>query len=803
MYNLGKQFERDYTKALANPKSVIQGLKFRITILTERLIRLEYNENGTFEDRPTERIWYRNFEMPEFDLKEDSNYLEIETRYFHLFYRKEEKFTASKLNPTKNLRVELNGSERVWYYGHSEVRNLKAPGYAFDESNGKLDMRKGLLSDDGIVSIDDSTSSIMEESGELTQREGKAIDTYLFVYGKDFQGCLNDYYMITGRPAFIPRYALGNWWSRNENYKDSDLKKLVDEFDRKEVPLSVLLLNPDWHIRNTNEESNLKTGFTWNPEYFEAPNIWIDFLHSKGIRVGLNVNPLEGIYPYEQYYKKVTEYMQTNEKGVIPYALYSPKFLDVYLKLLIHPLDNQGVDFFWIDIDDKKRQYDLFYLDHYHFYDMMRNYKRRPMVLTRNPMIAPHRYPVLYSGRTEVSWDTLKEVMRTNANAANMGVSFWAHDIGGYSKGTEDNELYIRFVQLGVFSSILKFGSEKGKYYKREPWKWSVKTYAIAKDYLQLRHKLIPYLYAESYNYYKNGVPLITPVYYKVPEMYDDVNYRNEYYFGRELFVSPIVSKKDYVMNRVVHKFYLPEGTWYDYVTGKKFPGGKTYVSFFKDQDYPVFARSGAIIPLGTNENRNDTTPPTDMEIHIFPGQNNTYQLYEDDGLSDLYKKGFYLLTSIDYNYLPSNYTVIIRALEGKRGIVPDRRNYKIRFRNTKKPEEVICYINDAQSEYSTYVDGNDFIVEVKQVSTIGQLTINCKGKDIEIETQRLLKEEYESIISDLELETLMKEKVDEIFFSDLTVAKKRIAIRKLGRRGLARKFVKLFLKLLEYMNEV
>jgi hypothetical protein len=256
-------------------------------------------------------------------------------------------------------------------------------------------------------------------------------------------------------------------------------------------------------------------------------------------------------------------------------------------------------------------------------------------------------------------------------------------------------------------------------------------------------------------------------------------------------------------MNRVVHKFYLPEGTWFDYVTGKKFPGGKTYVSFFKDQDYPVFARSGAIIPLGTNENRNDTTPPTDMEIHIFPGQNNTYQLYEDDGLSDLYKKGFYLLTSIDYNYLPSNYTVIIRALEGKRGIVPDRRNYKIRFRNTKKPEEVICYINDAQSEYSTYVDGNDFIVEVKQVSTIGQLTINCKGKDIEIETQRLLKEEYESIISDLELETLMKEKVDEIFFSDLTVAKKRIAIRKLGRRGLARKFVKQFLKLLEYMNEV
>ena len=106
-------------------------------------------------------------------------------------------------------------------------------------------------------------------------------------------------------------------------------------------------------------------------------------------------------------------------------------------------------------------------------------------------------------------------------------------------------------------------------------------------------------------------------------------------------------------MNRTIHKFYVPEGVWYDITTGKKFPGGKSYVSFFREQDYPVFARSGAIIPLSNNENLNDTTPPKDLEIDIYPGRSNTYKIYEDDGLSDLYKKGFYLLTSIDYNYLP------------------------------------------------------------------------------------------------------------------------------------------------------
>ncbi len=803
MYKLGDQFAFDYEKAKMNEKSVIQGLKYRITILTERLIRFEYNENGVFEDRPTELVWYRNFEKPDFSIKEDHKYMEVTTKYFKLYYSKEKRFRGSKLNPTKNLKVEVNGTDRYWYYGHPEVRNLKAPGYAFDQNNGKLSMEKGLYSVDGMVSIDDSKNNIMEPTGDIIRREEKAIDLYLFVYANDFDLCLKDYFALTGSPALIPRYALGNWWSRNESYHDLELKTLMDDFEHHDIPLSVLLLNPDWHIRTYGDKSDLKTGFTWNKEYFKAPYEMISYLHQKGIRLGLNINPEEGIYPYEEYYDKMKEYLQPDEKGIIPFNTYDPKFLDAYLKLMIHPLDALEVDFFWIDIEDKKKVYDLWYLDHYHFYDMMRNYKRRPMVLSRNMMKAPHRYPVLYSGKTVVSWDTLKLIMLNNANAANMGVSFWAHDIGGYYKGIEDNELYIRFVQLGVFSPILKFGSEKGKYYKREPWRWSVKTYGIVKDYLQLRHRMIPYLYAEAYKYYKNGTPIMIPIYYKFPEMYDDVNYRNEYYFGSELFIAPIINKKDYVMNRAIHKFFIPEGTWYDFVTGKKFPGGKNYVSFFKDQDYPVFAKSGAIIPFGRNENLNDTTPPTDMEIHIFPGRNNTYYLYEDDGLSDLYKKGFYLLSSIDYNYLPNNYTVIIRALEGKSGIVPARRNYKIRFRNTKKANDVICYVNENQVESNSYIDGADFIVEVNDVPSIGQLTINCKGKDIEIDAVRLINDEIESIISDLELETEMKEKIDAIIFSDLTIKKKRIAIRKLGNRGLGRKFVKLFLKLLEYINEV
>ena len=478
------------------------------------------------------------------------------------------------------------------------------------------------------------------------------------------------------------------------------------------------------------------------------------------------------------------------------------KTLDVYLQKCIHPLDEMGVDFYFID-EQPKDTLSLWILNHYHFYDMQRDYRRRPMLTTRNAGIAPHRYPVLYSGKTIVSWNTLKLIPFFNGSATNMGVSYWSHDIGGYYNGTEDNELYTRYVQLGVFSPILKLGSEKGKYYKREPWRWGYKTYKIVKDYLNLRHRLIPYLYAEAYKYHQNGIPLIMPIYYKFPEMYDDTNYRNGYYFGSELFISPIISKKEYIMNRVIHKFFLPSGIWYDFVTGKKFPGGKKYISFFKDEDYPVFAKAGSIIVLGNHENMNDTTPPKDMEIQIFPGRSNSYDLYEDDGISNLYLNKYYLLTNIDYNYMPNNYTVIMRPIDGKSGIVPEYRNYKFVFRNTKKAEDVIVYFNDQKIEATSYVEDTNFVVEIKNVSTLGQLTLNCKGKDIEIDAVRIINDDIESIISDLSIETKMKVLIDGVMFSNQSIKKKRIGIRKLSNKGLERKYIKLFLKLLDYINEV
>ena len=798
MYNLGENFKIDIAKAKPNSKSIIKGDKYRFTILTERLIRLEYSENGEFIDDPTELIIKRDLQSPKFEIIDNQNFISITTKYFKLTYIKGKPFKSGKASPASNLKVELIGTKNYWYYGHPEIRNF---GKLNSEiSKGGL-QGKGLYSQDGMASIDDSKSLIFNEDGTVRQITSERIDTYLFMYNKDYELAVKDYFEITGYPALPPRYALGTWWSSNEDYDDLKLKTLVDNFEKHEIPLSILVLDKDWHKRKVIGSKPLKTGFTFNQEYFKNPKAMIDYMHERGIRIGLNIDPISGIYDDNTYFNEAIKYIKPDAEGKIPYNILDPKFVDVYLKIFIHPLDALGIDFYWLNATDTPQKLTL--LKHYHLRDMERDYKRRPLLLSEGETYAPHRYPVLYSGKSEVNWETLQKIPFYNNNSFNNASPFWAHDISGYYKGIEDNELYLRSLQLEVFSPILKFGIDKGKYYKREPWKWDIKTYTIAKDYIKLRHKLIPYIYSETYKYHKFGKSLIIPLYFKNEKFYDDIRYKNEYYFGEELFIAPIIATKDEIMNRVVHKFYLPEGTWYDFVTGKKFPGDKIYTSFFRDEDYPVFAKSGSIIPMAIPKTINDITPPENIEINIFPGKSNTYTLFEDDGESDLYRKDYYLLTQIDYTYVPSNYSVIVRAIKGKSGIIPEKRNYKIIFRNTKRTEEVTAHSNLTSLPLKTYVNGQDFIVEVKDVPTIGQLTITCKGKDIEIDAVRIINEDIKRIISDLKITTKMKEKIDSILFGDFSINKKRIEIRKLKVHGLDKKFIKMFLRLLEYIKEI
>lgn len=802
MAELQSHFKMNYAVILPNQNHVIKGNKFRITILSDLLVRLEYSENGLFEDRPTELVMNRKFPVVKFEKKEDEKYLTIKTSYFTITYQKEMPFVGSKVSPDQYLRIDLNGTDKYWFFNHPEVRNFKGTTFSLDGADGKAKYGKGLYSTDGFVSLDDSRTLIFNEDGTLGKRTDKRIDTYVFMYKRDFGACLRDYFTLTGYPPLIPRYALGVWWNRNIEYNSKEIEKLVYKFNKYRIPLSIMMLDNKWHRPNKKMES----GLSFNESLFKRPKRMAEFLHSKNIRLTVKLNPMEGISQTEDYYLPFKNASGLEGEGVLPFNAFNKNVLSAYFDYLIHPLMNYGVDFFWLDYNNANDLTNLRALTHYHFNDFKQITNRRGMVLARNAAIAAHRYPIHYTGEMLVSWKNLEMLPTYNSTASNIGLSWLSNDIGGFTGGVEDGELYARFVQFGCFSPILRLTADDGRYYKREPWKWDITTQSVVSQYLRLRHSLIPYLYSEAYRYSKTGLPLVQPLYYRYPEIYDEPLYKSEYYFGSSLFVAPITTKKEPLMDRTILKLFLPEGIWYDFTTGKRYAGGKRYTTFYKQEDYPVFAKAGTIIPLAVldEKNLNDTNPPKAMEIQIFPGQSNTYQLYEDDGISSLHEQGFYIVSDIDYTYQKNNFTVNIRPIAGKSGIIPSHRAYRVRFRNVREPDEVVIHIgNEKVKGAETYVDDNDFVVELPALSTLKQITINCKGKNLEIDAVRLVNDDIESILNDLPIPTKIKNEIGKTLLSDVDVKQKRIEVRKLKKLGVNQKYINLFLKLLEYLAEV
>ena len=794
MYKLGEQFKNN-NKLVTAEKMVFRGKNYRISVLTERLVRLEYNPDGAFNNYETTNIKNRFFEMPEFSIQEDENVLKIQTSYFQLTYVKNASFSSRTLSASRNEKT-------IWNYGQNEVRNLGGTIFTLDGIVKHPEVSKGLFALDGIATINDTNSLCFdEESNVINNPCGKNyIDLYLFIYNKDFGMCLNDFFKLTGMPPMIPRYILGNWWSREYNYNEQDVLDLIDKFHRHNIPLSVFLLDNGWSKIDEKYPSVLNS-FSFNKGLFPNPIEFINKVHEKKIKIGVKVNPQNGFHSVEDNFEMASKYLALNEKGYIDFNPYNMKNIDVLLKIFLHPLEKSGIDIIWNDYyeKDKNKMYLInYYLHKDHALDNKRN-----VILSRNSMVNAHLNNIIYSGRNIISWDVLKMLPKINLTASNIGASFYSHDVGGSVEGIEESDLYIRSIQFGVFSPILRFNTQKGKYFKRAPWDWDVVTEQIASDYLRLRHKLIPYIYTEAYHYHKDGKVLVKPFYYYNIDFYDDSNYVNQYYFGSSFMISPIINPMDEIINRTIQKFYIPKGVWYDFKTGKRFLGNHKYVAFYPISDYPIFVKQGCIIPMAGDDCYLSHDNPSSLEVHVFPGESNTYQLYEDDGETFEYQNGKYCITELDYNYRKSNYTLIIRKIDGDSSVIPSTRNYKIVFRNTKQSENVIVYENDRKlDDIQTEVTDTDFIVYINNISTSSQLTINCYGEDIEIDSVKLIKDDIDSILSDLKIYTVLKDEISKIVFNDeLTLGKKRIAIRKLRRKGLDSRSIKVFLRLLDYME--
>ena len=210
--------------------------------------------------------------------------------------------------------------------------------------------------------------------------------------------------MITGYPALIPRYALGNWWDKKDYYNEFDIAHIIKKFEDNNVPISMFILNK-WQNDNN---------FEFNKDFKDVQTI-IKYLNSKNIKFGLTISDSKQFINNTNDYKKLKDYLTTDINGNIPFNVYDARSVDAFLKILIHSLNSFGINFYSIDTFNKKELDRLTILKHYLYYNNTKTNNVRPIISSYNTKVASHRYPILYAGESEVSWDTLKKSPEFNA----------------------------------------------------------------------------------------------------------------------------------------------------------------------------------------------------------------------------------------------------------------------------------------------------------------------------------------------------------------------------------------------------
>lgn len=676
---------------------VVKGEKYRISVLTERLIRLEYSKKGVFVDEKTQTIMNRDFETFRFRVEEKEDSLSIVTKYLRLIYDKKE-FSGEGLKI--NVSGNFGTTSSVWHYGDKN-ESLKGTVRTLDTIDGATELGEGVVSKKLWSFIDDSKSMLLVDDDFVIREDEEAIDIYFFGYGLDYKEALRDFYKLSGATPLLPRYSLGNWWSRYYKYTDESYLELLERFKREDIPFNVAVLDMDWHITDVDSKYGTGwTGYTWNKEYFKEPEKFLKELHERGYKITLNVHPADGVRAFEDSYKEFAKFMGVNIKNEDPvlFDIADKKFREGYFKYVHHKLEKQGVDFWWIDWQQgensgKKGLDPLWLLNHLHYKDIQRD-KRRGLILSRYAGVGSHRYPLGFSGDTIITWDSLNFQPYFTATASNIGYSWWSHDIGGHMNGTRDDELFVRWVQFGVFSPIMRLHSTCNDFSGKEPWNYNDIANAIIKKYLRLRQRLIPYLYTMNLKTHKDGLPLILPIYYFEAENEKAYNYPNEYYFGEDLLVCPITEKGDELSKLSRVKAYLPKGYWVDIFTGIKYAGEREIELYRSLDDIAVFARLGSILPLDARKSGNEIDNPNELDLHVFAGADGSYSLAEDASeLADFVEKewryteflGKAKENFLDYNDKKYSYELNIEAVKNNIADAIKKRKYNIYLHGIKE----------------------------------------------------------------------------------------------------------------------
>jgi alpha-glucosidase len=626
-------------------------------------------------------------------------------------YTADGKFTPDNLSIT----LKVDGKEVVWHPGQSDPENLQGTTRTLDGALGSKTVEPiepGLVSRSGWALVDDSTRPLFDSAdfrflqGEkspwpwvVERPAGERQDLYFFGYGHEYRKALGDYVRVAGRIPLPPRFAFGAWWSRYWAYSDQELDELVRGFHENDVPLDVFVIDMDWHINqdqlkaagevDQSGEGLGWTGYTWNKTLFPYPDEFLAKLHAEGLKTTLNLHPASGVEPWEQAYPAMAKAMGIDPatKKYVPFDITDKKFAINYMNLLHHPLEKQGIDFWWLDWQQEQKTkmpgvMPTWWLNYVHFTDQQREGKR-PLLFHRWGGLGNHRYQIGFSGDTISVWDSLAFQPWFTATAANVGYAYWSHDIGGHMPGAVEPELYTRWVQFGAFSPILRTHTTKNPETERRIWAYPEPYSSILRSTFQLRYALQPYIYTEARRTYDTGVAFFRPLYYDWPEEPAAYESKGEYLFGDQMLAAPVTAPSDKTSGLATEKVWLPKGEWIEWPTGKHLTGPASLDRSFSIEQTAVYLRAGAIVPMQPPMRYTGEKPVDPLIVNVWPlapGSSASYQVYEDSGVSVEYQRGVFARTPVKATQTGDTLKVEIGPVEGGYPGMPKTRRFELRL---------------------------------------------------------------------------------------------------------------------------
>lgn len=721
--------------ASADANVAYSDSQVRFTVVTPGTIRMEYAPDGRFVDDKTFIAVNRDYPAVDYKVKKGS-WIEITTSKMKLRYRRGSgPFTAS------NLSIASIGLKPAftWRPGQQQTGNLKGTFRTLDKFDGdsctgkladcepgmKMPIEPGLIATDGWTLVDDSQSLLLDSDPEWewvkerTSAKG-AQDWYFMAYGHDYKTALSDYALFAGKMPLPPRYTFGYWWSRYWMYSDRELRNLVADFKSIGMPLDVLVIDMDWHY--TDKKRGAWTGWTWNRELFpDYPRLLSD-LKKNGYKLTLNLHPADGVKAYEEKYPQMAASLgidTTASRPDIKWIGSDKKFVSALFDNILTPMENNGVGFWWLDwqqhlydpvIKNLKNTWWCSYI----FYTHMERYgDRRPLIYHRWSGLGNHRYQVGFSGDTWITWKSLDFQPYFNSTASNVLYGYWSHDLGGHMQGINriDPEMYVRWLQFGAFSPVMRTHSTKAKGLEKEPWIFSRDVNSIILNTVRQRYDLAPYIYTMARKAYDESLGLCRPMYYDYPEQPEAYSFRNQYMFGDDMMIAPVTAPMSGKYS--VQEVWLPEGEWFELPTGQMLQGGQTVTRHFALDEYPVYVKAGSILPFHTASTMNLDANDEPIQVNVFPGASGSFTMYEDNGTGKDYATN-YATTELTNTIDGRTQTITIAPRKGTYKDMPANRQFSVKVNNAQAPESVTVNGKPATFSYN----GTDFALEVEIPST-------------------------------------------------------------------------------------